>query len=61
MSTNSPRILRLPQVMDRTSLKKSTIYFLMNAKRFPQNFKISTRAAGWLEDEIDEFVRRTRR
>lgn len=60
MSTTSTHILRLPEVMKRTALKKSTIYFLMAAGRFPKNFKIATRAAGWFENEVEEFVRRAR-
>jgi len=60
MSTTPTRILRLPEVMKRTALKKSTIYFLMQANQFPKNFKIATRAAGWFEDEVEEFVRRAR-
>ncbi|HUW53673.1 MAG TPA: AlpA family phage regulatory protein [Rhodanobacter sp.] len=54
------QILRLHQVIDRTGLKKSTIYLRMKSKEFPQRRKISVRAVGWLEDEIEEYLRRIR-
>jgi prophage regulatory protein len=51
------RMLRLPEVMSRSALRKSTIYALMKRGRFPRNRKISTRAVGWVEHEIEEFLR----
>lgn len=54
------QILRLSQVMNRTGLKKSTIYQRMKSHAFPQRRKISVRAVGWLEDEIEEYLRRIR-
>ena len=49
--------LRLPEVMSRSALRKSTIYALMKDGRFPRNRRISARAVCWLEHEIEEFPR----
>lgn len=60
MNTTPTRIIRLPEVMERTALKKSTLYALMSKGRFPKNFKIASRAAGWFESEVEEFLQRAR-
>jgi prophage regulatory protein len=54
---NKPaRILRLPAVKDRTGLATSTIYKLIRAGKFPRHIKITERASGWLETDIDAWV-----
>lgn len=50
------RILRLPDVIARTGLAKSTVYKWMKKGTFPRQFKMGTRAAGWLESEIDSWI-----
>jgi prophage regulatory protein len=50
------RILRLPEVIARTGLRRDSVYRLARAGRFPKPIKISQRATGWLSQEIDEFV-----
>lgn len=49
-------ILRLWEVIKRVKLCKSQIYALKAQGRFPQSVKISGRAVGWYEDEIDEYI-----
>ncbi len=48
-------ILRLPAVMSRTGLKKSTIYAGVKAKSFPQPVKLGA-ASGWLEHEVEAWL-----
>jgi prophage regulatory protein len=57
-TTNQPtRILRLPEVKDRTGLSRSMIYLMMKESRFPQAITVSgTRCVGWIESEIDTWV-----
>ncbi len=56
--TNPPtRFLRLPEVMERTGLSRSTIYVRVAAGRFPQPVALGGRAVGWIEAEVDEWVR----
>lgn len=46
------RILRLPEVCDRTGLSRATIY-----RRFGHlRIKLGPNSAGWLEHEIDEAI-----
>ena len=53
-------ILRLPAVMKKTGLGKSTIYLLMKKKCFPHQVMLSTRAVGWYEHDIDDWTRSRR-
>lgn len=50
------RVLRMKQVTAHVGLKKSTIYKLMNEGRFPRSMKLSTRASGWFESDIDQWL-----
>ena len=52
----SERILRLPEVMARSGLRRSVIYDLMQAGDFPKNLQLSPRAMGWRESEVDAWI-----
>ncbi len=54
----SIRILRLPAVMERTGLSRSSIYAFISEGKFPHQVKIGDRAAGWLEPEVDKWISR---
>ena len=49
-------ILRLPAVMIKTSLSKSSIYRLESLDQFPKRVRIGENSTGWLSTEIDEFI-----
>lgn len=50
------RKIRLPEVLRRTGLSRSTVYELMEQDLFPAEAKsLGTRTAMWWEDEIDEW------
>ena len=51
-----PRLLRMPQVMDRTGLSRSTIYLRLEQGRFPKSIPLGGRAVGWLESELDAWI-----
>ena len=56
--TQAPgRFLRLTEVMARTGLSRSTIYVRMEQGRFPQPVSLGGRAVGWIESEIDDWMR----
>jgi prophage regulatory protein len=55
-TTTEPRLLRLPAVMDRAGLKRSTVYALVAAGAFPQPVKQSERCVAWVEAEISEWI-----
>lgn len=46
----------LAEVMRRTSLKRSTIYFYMRKRKFPQNFSLTNNRVVWLAGEIDRWI-----
>ncbi len=51
------RFLRLPEVLARTGLSRSTIYVRMAQGRFPRPVSLGGRAVGWIESELDEWMR----
>lgn len=50
------QLIKLSQVMAKTTLSKSTIYRLIKTSNFPQPRKLSVRAVAWVEGEIDEWI-----
>ncbi len=55
------KILRLPQVCDRTGLSSEHIRRLGLSGGFPEKFKLipgtgRTGAVGWIEDEIEDWI-----
>ena len=51
------RFLRLPEVLARTGLSRSTIYVRLEQGRFPRPVSLGARAVGWIEAEVDEWTR----
>src|SRR5579859_552831 len=52
------KILRLPNVLDRTGLSRSTVYQRVTEGRFPRPVSLGARAVGWIETEIEEWIAR---
>jgi prophage regulatory protein len=50
-------VLRLPAVRAKTQLPTSSIYALMAAGKFPKPIALSVNTRGWIEEEVDEFLR----
>jgi prophage regulatory protein len=56
-TTDKPdRILRLPAVLERTGLSRSTLYRKIKAGTFPSQVAISLRCAGWRESEVRAWL-----
>lgn len=49
-------ILRLPDVIRRTGLSRSTIYARIKSGHLVPPIKLGPRAVGWLSSDIDEFI-----
>ncbi len=49
-------ILRLPAVLKRTGLSRSTVYLMISRKDFPPPVSLGERAVGWIESEIDLWL-----
>ena len=50
------KILRLPEVKNRTGLSRSTVYLRISEARFPTPVSLGGRAVGWLESEIEQWI-----
>lgn len=55
-STPPPRLLRLPEVMDRVGLRRSAIYQRMSEGRFPKCRTPGARCSVWVEAEINAWI-----
>jgi prophage regulatory protein len=51
-------ILRLPVVITRTGLSRSTIYLRISDGSFPSPLSLGARAVGWLESDIEGWISR---
>ena len=57
--TNPPtRFLRRPEVTARTGLSRSTIKVRLAEGHFPRPVSLGGRAVGWIEEEVDEWIRK---
>lgn len=50
------RILRIRELLQRTSLSRQYIEELMRAGRFPLPVAIGTRHRGWIEHEVEAWI-----
>lgn len=50
------KLLRLPAVEERTGLKKSSIYAGVKAGTFPAPVRLSARAVGFREEDLDRWI-----
>ena len=51
--TRDAEFLRMPSVLRRTGLGRSTIYRLMSEHKFPSPVRLSGRAVGWRRADLD--------
>lgn len=51
------RLLKIGDVMERTSLSRAHIYALMKRGDFPAQRKLGHRCARWVESEVDAWTR----
>lgn len=50
-------LLRLPDVMRRTGLRRSSIYDKINAGTFPKQVSLGQNMVAWYETDIDAWIR----
>lgn len=53
---NNNEIYRLPEVMRRTGLSRSTIYELIGREQFPTQILLGPRAVGWVAEEVSDWI-----
>jgi len=51
-------LLRLPQVRARVGLSRSALYAQIARREFPGPIKIGSRAAAWVETEVEDWITR---
>ena len=51
------QILRLPQVCKMTGLCRSSVYQMESEGQFPKRIKIGARSVGWIESEVQTWLR----
>ena len=51
------QILKLKEISSLTKLSSSTIYRLVQAGEFPRPIKLAAHASGWLESDIEAWIR----
>jgi prophage regulatory protein len=53
---NQVSLLRLPEVIGRVGLSRSTIYLYIEQGRFPKPIKLGSRAVAWNSEDIDVWI-----
>ena len=51
------KIIKRPEVESITGLSRSSIYAKMENGTFPKGIKLSERSVGWLEHEVQEWLK----
>ncbi|EBF1564402.1 AlpA family transcriptional regulator [Salmonella enterica] len=59
MNQHNTRLIRLPEVLNRTGYGKAWIYQLISKGCFPAPVKIGSRAVAFIESEVDEWIQLT--
>ncbi len=53
---NQQHIIRLPQLKQRLSLSRSSIYQLVKSGNLKPPISLGARAVGWLDSDVSEFI-----
>ncbi|AZK61598.1 MULTISPECIES: helix-turn-helix transcriptional regulator [Pectobacterium] len=62
MSSSTVKILRMPALVKKLGIARSTIYDWINPKSprydetFPKQCRLGNQSVGWLESEIDQWI-----
>lgn len=51
------RFLRIPELVDRLGVSRTTLWRWERAQLLPPRRRIGPNSVGWLEQEIEEFLR----
>ncbi|KKM04035.1 hypothetical protein LCGC14_1768270 [marine sediment metagenome] len=50
------RLIKLKEVIEKTSLGRSTIYEFMAKETFPKQVLLGAKSVAWLESEVDDWI-----
>jgi len=51
------RILRQPEIKQKTGQSRATVYRGIAAGTFPKPVKLGPGSVGWIESEVDQWIR----
>lgn len=57
MNYQATHMLRIREVCQRTALSKSQLYRLVDELSFPSPIRLGRRACGWVESEVEQWLR----
>jgi prophage regulatory protein len=49
-------IFKIKKVLEVTGLGRSSLYSMVGAGTFPQPIKLTPRAVGWIDTEVQEWI-----
>ena len=55
-SLSKSRIIRWPEVHERVGYCRTNIYYLIQSGDFPSPIKLGSRAVGWLESDVENWI-----
>ena len=55
-NTNLMRFLRLPEVIQISGYRRTSIYEMIKAGNFPAPVHLGSRAVAWLESEVEAWM-----
>jgi prophage regulatory protein len=50
------RLVRLPEVIDRSGLSRTSIYRKMDAGEFPMSVQLGSNTVAWLEADLERWI-----
>ena len=50
------RLIRIPKVMEKTGLARSTVWLFVKNGKLPKPIKLSERVTVWKESEIIDYI-----
>lgn len=53
---NSMRLIKLKEVIQKTSLGHSSIYKFIAEGTFPKQVSLGAKSVAWLESEVDDWI-----
>ena len=56
MANKPTTLLRLPKVLSRTGLGRSTLYRLVATGDFPAPIKLTKRSIAWPDSSVEEWI-----
>jgi len=50
------RILRIKEVIKKTSIGRTKLYEMMESGDFPGSIKLGAKSVGWVDTEVEEWI-----